>query len=68
MKEVKKESIEKLIKEKVIRNTYRGFVNKFGDAIGFYRTRNKRYIEDKYADIAMKLEFKNNKQRADFFG
>ena len=41
---------------KIIFNSSGGFVDKFGNIIGFYRTRNKRYIEDKYVDIAKKLK------------
>lgn len=56
MKEISKKDIEVLEKRKIIRNSHNGYVNKFGDIIGFYRTRNKRYIEDKYVDIAKRLQ------------
>lgn len=56
MKEISKKDIEVLEKRKIIRNSHNGYVNKFGDVIGFYRTRNKRYIEDKYVDIAKRLQ------------
>lgn len=55
MKEIKKETIELLERKRVIRNSGKGYVDKFGNVIGFYRTRNKRYIEDKYVNIANKL-------------
>ena len=55
MREIKKEQIEILEKRKIIRNTGNGFIDKFGNKIGFYRTQNKRYIEDKYVNIATKL-------------
>lgn len=55
MKEIKREEVELLINEKIIKNTTKGFVDRHGNLIGFYRTRNKRYIEDKYSDIAKKL-------------
>lgn len=55
MKEIKKEAVELLEKRKIIRNSSRGYVDKFGNIIGFYRTRNKRYIEDKYVDITKRL-------------
>ena len=45
--------MELLIKNEVVRNSSKGFVDK--NQIGFYRTRNRRYIEDKYVDIAKKL-------------
>lgn len=56
MKEIKKEEIELLINKGVIHNTNKGFVNKNGCIVGFYKTTNKRYIEDKYVDIAEKLK------------
>ncbi len=55
MKEIKKEEMELLIKNNVIRNTIRGYEDRRGNSTGFYRTRNKRYIEDKYVDIAKRL-------------
>ena len=42
----------------IIRNTNRGYVNANGSEIGYYRTKgsaHKRYIQDKYADIANRL-------------
>lgn len=39
----------------IIKNSSNGFVNKEGVQVGFYRTRNKRYLEDIYVDIAQKL-------------
>ena len=44
-----------MIEKGYITNTRLGLVDKRGYAVGFYRTRNKRFIEDKYADIAAKL-------------
>lgn len=55
MKEVTKEQMELLMKKRIVRNSSKGFVDKNENQIGFYRTRNKRYIEDKYVDIAKKL-------------
>lgn len=55
MKEIRKEDIEKLERKDIIHNTNNGYVNKFGNVVGFYRTKNKRYIEDKYADLARKF-------------
>ena len=55
LKEVTKEQMELLIKNKVVQNSSKGFVDKNKNQIGFYRTRNKRYIEDKYVDIAKKI-------------
>lgn len=50
MKEISKEKVEQLISKNVIRNTVSGFADKNGRVIGYYRTKNKRYIEDKFAD------------------
>lgn len=58
MKEVTKEQMELLIKNGVVRNSSKGFVDKNENQIGFYRTRNRRYIEDKYVDIAKKTFLK----------
>lgn len=58
MKEIKKEDVELLISKKIIKNTTKGFVDKNNNQIGFYRTRNRRYIEDKYVDIAKKTFLK----------
>ena len=55
LKEIKKEEMELLIKNNVIHNSSKGFVDKHGNTIGFYRTRNKCYIEDKYVDISRKF-------------
>ena len=44
-----------LIEKGVIRNSTRGYVKQNGDIVGFYRTRHRRYLEDKYVDIAEKL-------------
>lgn len=55
LKEVTKEQMELLIKNGVVRNSSKGFVDKNENQIGFYRTRNRRYIEDKYVDIAKEL-------------
>ena len=58
IKQISKEGIEKLLKDGVIINTHRGYVNpKNGEHIGFYKTcgvSKKRYIEDYYADLVMK--------------
>lgn len=56
IKQISKQGIEKLLKDGVIRNTYRGYVNpKNGEHIGFYKTcGSQRYIEDYFADLVMK--------------
>lgn len=55
MKEITKEAIEALERNNVIRNTSDGFVDHRGNSIGFHKARKKRYVEDKYVDIAARL-------------
>jgi hypothetical protein len=55
LKEIKKTEMEALLNKGVLRNTDKGFVEKNGNVVGFYRTRHRRYLEDKYVDIAKKL-------------
>ena len=62
LKEISKEGIEKLIKNGFLKNTSKGYVNpKKNYHVGYYRTNGagaKRYIEDFYADMAEKLNWK----------
>lgn len=55
MKLITKEEMNTLLKNGIVRNSHNGMVDKRGFTVGFYRTRNKRYIEDKYVGIARKL-------------
>ena len=55
MKEITKEGLEALVKNKYIFNSPRGYVDKRGYEVGFYRTKNKRYIEEKFADLSKEL-------------
>ena len=55
MKEITKKEIDILLKNNVVRNTNRGFIGQNDYTVGFYRTRNRRYMEDKYVDIAKRL-------------
>lgn len=55
MKQISNEEMKKLIGNKYLHNSSKGFVDKNGNTVGFYHTRNKRYIEDRYVDIAKKL-------------
>ena len=51
IKQISKNEVEKLLSEGVIRNTKRGYIDKNGNPVGYYRTKGvakKRYIEDKY--------------------
>lgn len=54
MKLITKEEMSVLFEKGYIRNSHRGIVDKRENAVGFYRTKNKRYIEDKYVSIARK--------------
>lgn len=44
-----------LLENGVIRNTHKGYVNRKGHHVGFYKTVNKMYIEDWYSDKAKTL-------------
>jgi len=55
IKQISGEQVKRLLEEGIIKNTHDGFVNRKGMVVGFKLTRNKKYIEDKYADIAKKL-------------
>lgn len=56
MKCITKREMEKLLKHGVIKHSKYGIVNEQGTPTGFYKTRTHRYIEDKYVDIARKLD------------
>lgn len=56
MKEITKEEMKVLEQKRIIFNSTEGYVDKFGNPVGFSRTRNKRYIEDKYVNIAKRLK------------
>ena len=55
MKEITHEEVQALIEAGAIRNTRKGLINKQGYQVGYYRTKNKRYIEDRMADLAKSL-------------
>lgn len=56
IKYITKDGIKKLLSKGIIKNTHRGYVSKNGSEVGYYMTSGKkRYIQDKYADIAEKL-------------
>lgn len=49
IKEISREDVELLLKRGIIRNSDRGYIDKSGNEIGFYRTKGvgkKRYIQD----------------------
>ena len=55
IKQVTKEEMNKLIENGYIHNTSRGFKDSRGREVGFRNTRNKKFIDDKFADIAKRL-------------
>ena len=58
IKVITKKELQKLLDAGIIRNTHRGYVNRKGNEVGYYRTTGvgkKRYIEDWYANKAQKL-------------
>ena len=59
IKQITKQEIQKLLDAGILRNTHRGYVNRKGNEVGYYRTTGvgkKRYIEDWYANKAQKLQ------------
>jgi len=44
-----------LLDKGILKNTRHGYENNNGFVVGYSRTRTKRYVEDKYADLAKKL-------------
>lgn len=55
IKQISKQGIKKLLKDGVIINTNRGYVNhKNGEHIVASKTVHKIYIEDYYAELIMK--------------
>ena len=55
MKEITVAEMKKLFNAGVIKNTRHGIVDQDGNLTGYKTTRNKRYIEGKYVDIAQSL-------------
>ena len=58
IKQITKQEIQKLLDAGIIKNTHRGYVNRKGNDVGYYRTSgagHKRYIQDRYADKAQSL-------------
>ena len=44
-----------LINKGIIHNSAKGYVDRNGNTASYYRTTNKRYIGDKFAALAKKL-------------
>lgn len=55
MKEITKSEMDLLIQKGILISTGRGMMDKRGSLVSYSRTRHKRYIMDKYADIAHNL-------------
>lgn len=55
MKEISNEEVKKLIDKKYIKFNGRNYIDQRGIIVSYYRTHNKRYIEDKYAEIAKRI-------------
>lgn len=55
LKEITGEEIKRLIKEGYIRHNGKNFIDSNGFIVSYHRTRNKRYIEDKYADLVERV-------------
>ena len=55
IKVITNKEMKKLYQNGVIKQTSLGIVSKEGKPTGFYGTKNKKYIEDKYVDIAREI-------------
>ena len=55
MKEITREEMDLLLKEKILTSTERGVIDKNGSLVSYTKTKHKRYIMDEYADIAHNL-------------
>ena len=55
IKPITRKEIELLLKKKIIKNSHKGMVDKNNNLIGYYGTKSKIYIEDKYVNMAQKL-------------
>lgn len=58
LKQITKQEIQKLLDAGIIRNSNKGYINRKGNEVGYYRTTgcgHKRYIQDWYADKAQSL-------------
>ena len=52
IKEISEREMNLLIKKNIIYNSHNGYVDTNGNKVGFYATKHKTYIEDKYVDIS----------------
>ncbi len=56
MKEITKKGIETLIDNNLLHNSPKGYVDINNCVVGFYRTKHKRYIEDKYVNVIQSID------------
>ena len=57
IKQISKQEIQKLLSKGIIKNTNRGYVNRNGYEVGYYKTSGgKRYLQDKYVDMLGKIK------------
>lgn len=59
IKTITKDEVSALVKHGIIRNTREGLIGKDGWPAGYTTTRNKAYIQEKYADIGHLIVYKN---------
>lgn len=55
MKEITDNAFKLLLQNGDIRSARNGFIDKEGSPIGYSRTKNKRYIEDRFVRLAETL-------------
>lgn len=55
IKIITKEEVNLLIEKGILQNTKYGLVDQNMTPTGYYITRHRRYIEDKFADMAKKM-------------
>lgn len=58
IKVITEKEIDLLLENGVLKHSHKGYINQHGQSVGFYRCKGagqKRYIEDKYQEIASKL-------------
>ena len=54
IKPITRKEINLLLKNKIIHNSHNGMVDSNNNPIGYYCTKTKIYIEDKYVKLARK--------------
>lgn len=50
IKEISYKGIQKLLSEGILKNTHNGYANASGKHVGYCKTVNKHYIQDKYVE------------------